>query len=142
VPHRVVPGRNLAVLKKTNSGGKGSTQIKKVGVVLKARERTRGACRPGSSTDTFSLHLLIVDDDDIDNPILDKTRFGLTCDRRIRQQKFMATYKVENCAGSEAPGKSSKGKGSKGRSSKGKVTVTATTEDGQLIASRILKCNK
>jgi hypothetical protein len=101
-------------------------------VVLKARERTRGGCRPGSSTDTFSLRLLIVDDDDIDNPILDETRTGLTCDREIRQQKFMATYSVGNCAGSEAPHKSSKGV----------VTVTATTEDGELIASRILKCNK
>jgi len=128
----VVPGRNLAVLKKTSTGGKGSTQTKKIGVVLKARERSRGGCRPGSSTDAFSLRLLIVDDDDMDHPILDETRTGLTCDREIRQQKFMATYTVENCAGSEAPSKRSKGI----------VTVTATTEDGELIASRILKCNK
>jgi hypothetical protein len=44
----------------------------------------------------------------------------------------MVTYEVENCAGSEAPS----------RSSKDKVTVTATTEDGELVSSRILKCNK
>jgi hypothetical protein len=146
VPHRVVPGRNLAVLKKTTSLGKGSTQTKKVGVVLKARERTRGACRPGSSTDTFSLTLVMVDDDG--DEFFREERTGLTCDRRIRQQKFMATYEVENCAGSEAPGKSSKskaGKSSKGRAkknSKGEITVTATTEDGELIATRTLKCNK
>jgi hypothetical protein len=72
--------------------------------------------------------------------ILDETRTGLTCDRRIRQQKFMATYEVENCAESKAPGKSSKSRA--GRSSKSEVTVTATTEDGELIAKRTLKCNK
>jgi hypothetical protein len=129
VPRRVVPGRNLAVLKKTSTLGKGSTQTKKVGVVLKAHEQSRGACRPGSSTDTFSLRLHMVDDNG--EVILDETRTGLTCDRRIRQQKFMATYEVKHCAGSVAPS----------RSSKGKVTVTATTDDGELIAERILKCN-
>ncbi len=72
----------------------------------------------------------MVDDDG--QVILDETRTGLTCDRRIRYQKFMATYEVENCEGSVAPI----------RRSKGEVTVTATTEDGELIASRILKCNK
>ena len=107
-----------------------SKQKKKVGVVLKAREQTRGACRPGTSTDTFSLRLQMVDDDG--DVIMDETREGLTCNRRVGQEKFMATYDVENCAGSEAPS----------RSSKGEVTVTATTEDGELIASRTLKCNK
>jgi len=146
----VVPAGNLAVLKKTNgrddrsskSKGHGnrseesngqsnrSKETKKVGVVLKAQERTRGACRPGRSTDTFSLRLRMVDDDG--DVILDETKSGLTCDRRIRQQKFMATYEVENCAGSVAPE----------QSSKGEVTVTATTEDGELIATRRLKCNK
>jgi hypothetical protein len=130
VPHKVTPGRNLATLKKTSSLGRGSTQTKKVGVVLKARERTRGACRPGSNTDTFSLRLHMVDDDG--DVILDEIRTGLTCDRRIRQQKFMAPYGVENCAGSEAPS----------RSSAGRVTVTATTGDGKLVASRTLKCKK
>ena len=132
VPHRIVPGGNLAVLKKTASLslGRGSTQTKKVGVVVKARERTRGACRPGSSTDTFSLRLHMVDDDG--DVILDATRTGLTCNRRIRRQKFMATYEVENCAGSVPPE----------RNSVGEVTVTATTEDGELIASRTLKCRK
>jgi len=130
VPHRIVPGGNLAALKKTASLGRGSTQIKEVGVVVKARERTRGACRPGSSTDMFSLRLHMVDDNG--GVILDETRTGLTCDRRIRQQKFMATYEVENCASAEPSDKSSKGE----------VTVTATTEDGELIASRTLKCNK
>jgi hypothetical protein len=131
VPHRVVPGGNLAVLKKTASLGKGSTQIKKVGVVMKAHERTRGACRPGTSTDTFSLQISMVDDDE-DEPFYEKTVTGLTCDRRIRQQKFMVEYDVENCAGSEAPDKTSKGE----------VTITATTEDGELVAIRTLKCNK
>jgi len=93
----------------------------------------------------------MVDDDGNDIPIVEPeggTLTGLTCDRRIRQQKFWAKYTVENCAGSEAPGKSSKseaGKSSKSRasrSSKGKVTVTATTDDGTLVSSRILKCNK
>jgi hypothetical protein len=130
VPHRIVPARNLAVLKKTQSSGRGSSQTKKVGVVLKAREQSRGACRPRTSTDTFSLRLQMVDDDG--DVILDETREGLACDRRVGQKKFMATYEVENCAGSEAPR----------RSSKGNVTVTATTDDGTLVSSRILKCNK
>jgi hypothetical protein len=125
-----VPAGNLAVLKKTQSLGRGSTQTKKVGVVLKAQEQSRGACRPRTSTDTFSLRLQMVDDDG--DVIMDETREGLTCNRRVGQEKFMATYEVENCAGSEAPG----------RRSKGKVTVTATTEDGELISSRTLKCNK
>jgi hypothetical protein len=72
----------------------------------------------------------MVDDDG--HEILDETRAGLRCDRRIRQQKFMATYDVKHCAGSEPPD----------RRSKGKVTVTATTGDGELIATRILKCNR
>ena len=130
MPHQIVPSGNLAALNKTNERGNRSKQHKKVGVVLKAREQTRGACQPGSSTDTFSLRLLMVDDDD--DVILDETRTGLTCDRRVGQEKFMATYEVENCAGSEAPS----------RSSKGTVTVTATTEDGEIVATRILKCNR
>ena len=130
MPHWVVPRGNLAVLRKTNSRGKGSTQTKKVGVVLKAREQTQGACRPGSSRDTFSLRVRIVDHDG--QLILDETRDDLTCDLRIGQEKFMATYKVENCAEPDAPS----------RSSKGVVTVTATTEDGELVAIRTLKCNE
>ncbi len=127
VPHRIVPGGNLAVLKKTTSGGKGSELIKKVGVVLKARERTRGACRPGSSTDTFSLTLVMVDDDG--DEFFRKERTGLTCNRRIRQQKFMVDYDVDNCAELREPGKNSKGE----------VTVTATSnDDGELIATRTL----
>ena len=126
----MVPGGNLAVVKKTTSNGKGSKQTKKVGVVLKARESTRGACHPKSSTDKFSLRLQMVDDDG--DVIFDKTRRGLTCNRRVGQEKFMVTYEVENCEGSVAPE----------RSSKGNVTVTATTEDGELIESRTLKCNK
>ena len=125
----MVPRGKLAVLKRTSTLGKGSTQIKKVGVVLKAHGATRDACRPGLSTDTFSLRLRMVDDND--QVILDETRTGLTCDRRIGQERFMATYEVENCEGSVAPS----------RTSKGLVTVTATTDDGELIAERTLKCN-
>ena len=80
--------------------------------------------------DTFSLRLRIVDHDG--QPILDETRNDLTCDRRIGQEKFMATYQVENCAGPDAPS----------RSSTSLVTVTATTDDGELVAIRTLKCNK
>jgi hypothetical protein len=134
VIHRIVPGRNLAVLKKTSSEGKGSEQTKKVGVILKARERTRGACRPGSSTDTFSLQLDMVDE--YENPIEIEDGgilTGLTCDRRIRQQKFMATYTVDSCAKIEG----------RSRSSKSNITVTATTNDGEkLVTTRTLKCNK
>jgi hypothetical protein len=132
VPHRIVPGRNLAALKKTTgvAPGEGSQLTKKVGVVLKARERTRGACRPGSSTDTFSLTLVMVDDGG--DEFFRKERTGLTCNRRIRQQKFMVDYDVDNCAELREPGKNSKGE----------VTVTATTtDDGELIATRTLKCN-
>ena len=97
---------------------------------MKKHQRIRGACRPGSSTDTYSLQLRMVVNDS-GRVILDETRTAV-CDRRVRQQKFMATYEVENCAGSEAPD----------RRSKGRVTVTATTDDGKLVSSRTLKCNK
>jgi len=130
VPHRIVPAGNLAVLNKTQSNGTGSVQTKKVGVVLRAQEQSVGACRPGASADTFSLRLQMVDANQ--NVILDETRTGLTCDRRIGQEKFMATYEVGNCEGSEAPS----------RNSENDVTITATTEDGELVAIRALKCNK
>jgi hypothetical protein len=126
----VVPGHNLAVLRKTSTDGKGSTQTKKVGVVIKANERTRGACHPKKSTDTFSLRLRMVDDDG--DVILDETRSDLKCDRRIGREKFMVEYDVENCEGSEAPRKNSKGR----------VRVTATTEDGRIVEDRYLKCKK
>ena len=94
--------------------------------------------------DTFSLRLQMVDDDG--DVVHDETRTDLSCNRRIRQQKFMVTYEVENCAGSEAPGANSNGSsdtnGKSKSNSTGEITVTATTEDGELIASRILKCNK
>jgi hypothetical protein len=72
---------------------------------------------------------MVDDDGDV---IFDETRTDLTCDRRVGQEKFQVTYEVENCAGSVAPS----------RKSKGEVTVTATTEDGELVSSRTLKCNK
>jgi hypothetical protein len=72
----------------------------------------------------------MVDDDG--GVIVDETRKGLRCDRKISQEKFPVTYQVENCAGSEAPD----------RSSKGAVTVTASTESGELIAIRTLKCKR
>jgi hypothetical protein len=125
-----VPSGNLAVLNKTPPVGRESTQTEKVGVVLEVREKTRGACRPGSSTDTFSLRLHMADGDG--HEILDETRNDLTCDRRIGQEEFTATYKVENCADFEASSPSSTGE----------VAVTATTEDGELVAIRTLKCNR
>ena len=64
--------------------------------------------------------------------IFDQTRSGLTCDRRVGQEKFLVTYEVEHCA--EFQGRS--------KISKGGVTVTATTEDGDLVSSRTLKCNQ
>jgi hypothetical protein len=128
VPTGVSPTNNLATLRQTTTGGSRSTQTKNVTVSLKARERTKGACRSGM--DALSIRLHMVDDDG--DVILDETRTGLTCNRRIRRQKFMATYEVENCAGSVPPE----------RNSVGEVTVTATTEDGELIASRTLKCRK
>jgi hypothetical protein len=131
VPHRIVPGGNLTVLRKTSSNGKGSERTKKVGVVLKARERTRGACRPGKSTDTVSVRLTMVNSDN-DEVIFDETHEDLTCDRRLRQEKFWVDYEVEDCEGSVAPT----------RSSKNEIRITATTEDGKLLASRNLKCNK
>jgi len=127
-PHRVVPRGKLAVLKGTQSLGRGSVKAGQVGVVLKAEERSRGACRPGSSTDTFSLRLQMVDDDG--GVILDEIRTGLRCDRRVGREKFTVPYSVENCAGSEAPS----------RRSAGHVTLTATTADGELVASRTLEC--
>ncbi|MBW2716538.1 MAG: hypothetical protein JRD03_10700 [Deltaproteobacteria bacterium] len=130
MPHRVVPGHNLAVLRNTSTDGRGSTQIKKVGVVIKTNQRTRGACHPKKSTDTFSLRLRMVDDDG--DVIFDETRSDLKCDRRIGQEKFMVEYDVENCEDSEAPSKTSKGN----------VRVTATTEDGTIVEDRTLKCNK
>jgi len=130
MPHQIVPAGNLAVLNKTQSNGKGSTETQKVGVVLKAQEQRPGACRPGESTDAFSLRLQMVDGNGI--VILDQTRDGLTCDRRVGQETFMVDYGVENCAGSVAPS----------RNSTNEVVVTATTEDGELVVSRTLRCNR
>jgi hypothetical protein len=72
----------------------------------------------------------MVDDDG--DEILNELRTGLTCDRRVGKEKFRVTYEVKNCADSVAPN----------RRSKGEITVTATTEDGELISSRTLKCKK
>jgi len=126
----VVPGNNLVVLRNTSDDGRGSTLTRKVGVVIKANARTRGACHPKKSTDTFSLHLRMVDDDG--DVIFEETRSDLKCDRRIGQEKFMVQYNVENCKDSEAPSKISKGI----------VRVTATTEDGTIVEDRTLKCKK
>jgi hypothetical protein len=72
---------------------------------------------------------MIDDDGDI---ILNQTRRGLKCDRRIHQQRFFATYDVENCKDSTAPDKKSVGI----------ITVTATTDDGDLVVDRNLMCKK
>jgi hypothetical protein len=72
---------------------------------------------------------MVDDDGDV---ILDETRAGLTCDRQVGQQGFEATYTVQNCEGSVAPD----------RNSKGEITVTATTDDGELVATRTLECNR
>ncbi len=72
---------------------------------------------------------MVDDDDDV---ILDETRTGLTCDRLAGQEKFEATYTVQNCKGSVAPD----------RNSKGEITVTATTDAGELVSIRTLECNR
>jgi hypothetical protein len=132
VPDAITPGGTMAVLNNTASYGRGSTQIKAVGVVLSADERTLGACRPNASTDTFSLRLHMVDDDG--DVILDETLYDLTCNRTVGKEAFEVTYEVENCAGSVAP--------SQHMGSKGAITVTASTEDGELVVGRVLKCNQ
>jgi len=105
-------------------------QTKRVGVVLKARERTRGACQPQSSADTFSLTLLMVDDDG--HVVHNETRSGLTCNRRVGQEHFKVNYGVDHCAGSQAPN----------RRSNGIITITATTDDGVLVEKRTIKCKQ
>jgi len=80
--------------------------------------------------DTFSLRLHVVDDDG--DVILDEIRSQLMCDRRVGQEKFMATYTVENCGDSSAPSKNSKGD----------ITLTAITDTGELIAIRTLQCKE
>jgi hypothetical protein len=99
-------------------------------VVLKAREEIRGACHPKKSKDTYSLHVLMTDDND--EVILDETRSDLACNKRVGKQMFWADYGVTNCENSEAPEKRSKGE----------ITITATTDDGELTVSRTLKCKK
>ena len=131
VPDAITPGGTLAILNNTESLGRGSTQTKAVGVVLSADERIPGACRPNTSTDTFSLRVQMVDDDG--DVILDETLYDLTCNRAVGKEAFLVTYEVENCAGSEAA--------SQHMGSKGEVTITATTEDGKLLVDRRLKCN-
>jgi hypothetical protein len=131
VPDAITPGGTMAVLNNTASGGRGSTQIKAVSVVLSADELTRGACRPNTSTDTFSLTLLMEDDDG--DTIIDHTLHDLTCNRTVGTEAFEVIYMVDNCAGSLPP--------SQHRGSKGTITVTATTEGGELVVNRLLKCN-
>jgi hypothetical protein len=125
-----VPGGNLAALTDTERQGNRSIQKKKVGVVLKTRERSPGACRPQSSTDTFSLTLLMVDDDG--HVVHNETRSGLACNRRVGQEQFKVTYGVNHCAGSKAPN----------RRSDGIITITATTEDGELVETRTIMCKQ
>ncbi len=72
----------------------------------------------------------MVDDDG--HVIHEETRSGLTCNRRVGKEKFEVTYDVRHCAGSKSPN----------RRSNGKVTITATTEDGELVATRTLKCKQ
>ncbi|HXV35995.1 MAG TPA: hypothetical protein VEC18_02535 [Myxococcota bacterium] len=130
MPHRVVPSGNLAALTRLQGRNPRDSVTKTVGVVLRAREATRGACRPGRSDDTFSLRLLMVDDDG--DVILDETQENLICDRAIGQRKFTAHYDVENCRNSVAPTVISRGT----------VRVTATTDDGQLVVDRTLLCQR
>jgi hypothetical protein len=132
VPDAITPGGTMAVLNNTASYGRGSTQIKAVGVVLSADERTLGACRPNASTDTFSLRLFMTDDDG--DVIVDETRYDLTCNHAVGMESFTVDYDVVNCAGSDAPDRY--------RGSKGEITVEATTEDGTLVVRRVLKCNQ
>jgi len=73
----------------------------------------------------------MVDENDV--VIHDELRPGLTCDRRVGQEKFMATYEPTSCAEFEG----------RKRSSKADITIIATTGDGEpLISTRTLKCNK
>jgi hypothetical protein len=126
----VVPAGNLVALTQTARGGNRARVTREVGVVMHANERTPGACRPGASTDTYSLHVKMVDDDG--DVILDETRSDLVCDRRVRREEFQATYDVVNCAGSVSPSPTSAGD----------VTVTATTESGELVATRNIRCTR
>jgi len=72
----------------------------------------------------------MVDDDG--HVIHDETRSDLTCNRRVGQEKFKVKYGVNRCAGSTPPNKRSDGT----------VTITATTDDGELVETRTIKCKK
>lgn len=127
VPHWIVPVGNLATLRETASGGEGSETTRKVGVMLRARDSAGNTCQPDSSA--FSLRLRVVDDDG--DVLLDETRESLACDARVHRERFSVHYGVANCAGSTAPSENSRGR----------VTLLATTEYGDLVAHRALRCN-
>jgi hypothetical protein len=72
---------------------------------------------------------MVDDDGDV---IHHEKRSGLACNRRVGQEQFEVTYDVNHCAGSKAPN----------RRSDGSVTITATTDDGELVETRTIKCKE
>jgi hypothetical protein len=96
-----------------------------------AEDVTPGSCTAGSSSDPVTVSLLLVDDDGA--VILNQAKPGFVCDAgQTTSAKFTARFEgPNNCEGSITPAQ---------QVTHGDVAVTATTDDGALMATRQILC--
>ena len=143
----VNPGGNIASLRNTATGGKGSSLARSVVANMKGENITPGSC-PADRRHVVSVRMTIVDDhcSDPTTPgvcinfspgiygdlILQKRFFGFNCNAGgATNAKFTATYDVLNCKDSEAPGQGT---------SSGGVTVIVENDDETQVFTRKVQC--
>ena len=124
----VNPAGNIASLRNTATGDKGSTLSRSLVINMKGENVTPGSC-PQDARNVIDVTVLAVDDDG--DVLIDSTKLGFNCNAGgATNAKFTASYSVLNCEDSVAPN----------NTSSGDVTVTVSNEQDFAVFTRKVQC--
>jgi hypothetical protein len=137
----VNPAGNIASLRNTATGEKGSSVTRSLVINMKGENITPGSC-PQDRRNAVAVSVLAVDDHCSDptgatcinggDVLINSVKTGFNCNAGgATNVKFPTLYDVLNCEGSEAPPQGT---------SSGDITVTVSNEQDSAVFTRKIQC--
>jgi hypothetical protein len=124
----VNPAGNIAALRNTATGDKGSTLTRSLVINMKGENITPGSC-PQDARNVVEVSVFAVDDDG--DVLIAESKRGFNCNAGgATNAKFLANYDVLNCKDSVAPA----------NTSFGDVTITVSNEQDFAVFTRRVHC--